>query len=211
MAILRLQNLPSSSSARRTVLQCPGATVFGLLLLALTVGQCAEPKPDAELQAFRNQSEDRFSGFQSELQKALMAGIQAKGAAGAIGECKTVSPALEQKYTNEGSSVRRISAKPRNPANAPDAFEAVILREWEQGLKEGRAPTTVARRDGSRLRVLKPIRIPGGLCLNCHGDPKTFPPALQSALQKSYPEDKATGYRVGQLRGAFSATRSNEQ
>jgi hypothetical protein len=41
----------------------------------------------------------------------------------------------------------------------------------------------------------------GGLCLACHGE--TIDPAVAGKIAELYPEDKATGFREGDLRGAF--------
>ncbi len=44
--------------------------------------------------------------------------------------------------------------------------------------------------------------IPAGkLCLTCHGTDMTA--SIQAKLTELYPQDKATGYQKGELRGAF--------
>jgi hypothetical protein len=43
------------------------------------------------------------------------------------------------------------------------------------------------------------------LCLTCHGDPATFSPELKEALAVHYPNDQATGFKAGDLRGVFWA------
>jgi len=40
------------------------------------------------------------------------------------------------------------------------------------------------------------------VCLVCHGETLASP--LQQKLQSLYPNDQATGYRVGEIRGAFT-------
>ncbi len=41
-------------------------------------------------------------------------------------------------------------------------------------------------------------------CLKCHGLPgKDIDANTLALLQKKYPEDKATGYKLGDLRGAW--------
>ena len=45
----------------------------------------------------------------------------------------------------------------------------------------------------------------GGLCLQCHGT--AIAPKLAEKLSELYPEDKATGYSEGEIRGAFVVTR----
>jgi hypothetical protein len=44
-------------------------------------------------------------------------------------------------------------------------------------------------------------------CLVCHGEAEAQPAALREALASAYPHDRATGYAVGDLRGAFSLKR----
>ena len=43
------------------------------------------------------------------------------------------------------------------------------------------------------------------LCLTCHG--AALSPDVEAALAESYPEDHATGYSAGDLRGAFVVER----
>jgi hypothetical protein len=53
---------------------------------------------------------------------------------------------------------------------------------------------------GNEFRFMKAIPIEG-VCLGCHGD--AIGPAIKSKLSELYPQDLATGYREGDLRGAF--------
>ena len=39
-------------------------------------------------------------------------------------------------------------------------------------------------------------------CLTCHGS--NIKPELAAKINSLYPEDKATGYKAGELRGAFT-------
>ena len=55
-------------------------------------------------------------------------------------------------------------------------------------------------RDGG-ARFMAPI-MTGPLCLTCHG--AQLSPAVKAALAKDYPGDQATGFKAGDLRGAFS-------
>ena len=42
------------------------------------------------------------------------------------------------------------------------------------------------------------------LCLACHGPAEQMKPAVVARLKALYPEDRATGYRVGEIRGAMT-------
>ena len=45
----------------------------------------------------------------------------------------------------------------------------------------------------------------GAVCLNCHGT--KIAPEVSQALAGLYPEDRATGFNEGDIRGAFVVTR----
>lgn len=47
------------------------------------------------------------------------------------------------------------------------------------------------------------------VCLTCHGATGTQSAELRTALQREYPHDAATGYALGELRGAFSLRKTN--
>ena len=51
------------------------------------------------------------------------------------------------------------------------------------------------------FRYMKAIPT-AGLCLTCHG--AVIDPALEQELKSLYPQDKARGFEVGDIRGAFT-------
>ncbi|MEQ9365806.1 MAG: DUF3365 domain-containing protein [Leptospirales bacterium] len=199
------------------------ARAAGALLLALTVfgaafacdsdsrtGTDALERPgEAQYQA--PAILEIFARFQERLKPELKAAIAEGGTAGAIDRCYTVSPELARQMSRTFAGearrefvVRRVSDRPRNPANAPDAFEAEILRQWLVDLAAGRELQAVVRETDEGLRVMKPIRAQG-MCLACHGRAGSIEPATRARLRALYPEDQALGYQTGDLRGAFSA------
>ncbi|MBU0678495.1 MAG: DUF3365 domain-containing protein [Verrucomicrobia bacterium] len=48
------------------------------------------------------------------------------------------------------------------------------------------------------------------ICLQCHGDPETFSPAVRTILEERYPEDNAVGYRAGDLRGLIKVKMTDD-
>lgn len=152
-----------------------------------------------------------FAEFQGRLKPELKAAIAEGGTAGAIGRCHSVSPELAALLSrefaadrNRSFTVRRVSDRPRNPDHAPDKFEARVIAEWQAELKAGREIEAVAHQTSQGLRVMQPIRA-GAVCLACHGAPETIETETRARLKELYPDDSATGYRAGDLRGAFSA------
>lgn len=129
--------------------------------------------------------------------KAAMAG---GGPVAAIGVCQQVALPLTQAAGNSigGVTVRRVTLKPRNPANQPDASDAAVLEEM-MGQPD---PTVAIRLVGETIRYYQPLPV-SEICLKCHGDPTTFPKELVAILAEKYPLDAATGYSLGDLRGAI--------
>jgi hypothetical protein len=168
-------------------------------LLTNAPASAQAPASDPELAASRALVQELGTRLKAALTDAMGRG----GPEAAIGVCKDVAPSLAAELSRRsGAKVMRTSAKFRNPLNAPEAWATPVLEDFSKALAAGRSPTDLefyARTDDG-VRYLKPI-IAEGLCLACHGTALT--PAVQAALGADYPHDRATGYRLGELRGAF--------
>ncbi len=107
---------------------------------------------------------------------------------------------IGRKFFNEtGYQLRQVSLKYRNPNNKPDKFEERALLKFGENmdLKEYKG---VDKMNGQNvLRYLIPLYVEDA-CLKCHSAEETVP----EFIQERYPEDKATGYKRGDLRGAIS-------
>ena len=103
--------------------------------------------------------------------------------------------------------LKRTSFRYRNPDNAPDAGDEAALRYFEEAiLTQGSAPAHyVQRASETEYRYYQPLFV-GQICLQCHGDPGEMGEDVQRAVRARYPEDLATGYEAGQLRGAVRVT-----
>jgi hypothetical protein len=64
----------------------------------------------------------------------------------------------------------------------------------------------VAEPQAAYFRFMKALPVKP-LCLTCHGSEQTIPASVQARLAHEYPNDTATGYSVGQIRGAVSIKR----
>ncbi|MCB1164772.1 MAG: DUF3365 domain-containing protein [Leptospiraceae bacterium] len=147
----------------------------------------------------------RFEAFKTELMKNLTEAIQNDGTAAAIERCKIVSPEMEKKHSDK-ARIYRISDRPRNPNHSPNEFEAAVLKLWKARLDSGEKIGPVAFKTASDFYVVAPIVLKADLCLQCHG--KNINTEVQSKLAELYPEDRATGYSMRELRGAFVARKS---
>ncbi|MCX7632993.1 MAG: DUF3365 domain-containing protein [Turneriella sp.] len=172
------------------------------------VPACAKKRltPEQALNFAQQVQQDVVSG----LQKTLLEKVETLGAAGALSFCREHVKGYGQQKMAEWLAraqelpgiqdfrFRRISLRNRNPANAPDNEQRQILEQWQNG----KASPVLYENDG-KFFVMQPIYIQQPLCLKCHGDEKTIDPKAVAAIRQHYPGDKATGYRLGDLRGAF--------
>lgn len=138
------------------------------------------------------------------VRQTLLTEIEKKGVLGAFETCSEASQKIIKKYQDEKKIyIRRISEKYRNRLNAPDDYELGVLKRlssMEKILQE--YYEEVKEKDGVYLRYFKTITIQP-VCLYCHGKGEISPEVMKLIKQK-YPDDKATGYSIGEFRGAVS-------
>jgi hypothetical protein len=101
-----------------------------------------------------------------------------------------------------GVEVGRTSARLRNPRNAPPAWARAYLAATD-GRKAARVPA-VAFDLGDRVGLLRPIEI-RSRCLHCHAPARELSEETRAWLAHAYPEDRALGYALGDLRGFWWA------
>lgn len=133
------------------------------------------------------------------LKEALVAGMQ-EGPLHAVSVCKDQAPAIAASLSLDGVKLGRTSHRLRNPANvSPDWVEPILQGYLADA--EDREPAVVSL-PGNRQGYVEPIVLQP-LCVTCHG--KTLAPNLAARINEEYPEDQATGFDVGDLRGVFWA------
>lgn len=180
------------------------ACVLGVSVVAGSCGGPGRLDPERErrvVQVGEAAAQELAGGLIGELTAALDAG----GPAGAIEFCATEAGPLTraaQEARGEGIVIKRTSSRVRNPANAPDPLERMALRHFESALAAGDPlpERMVQVVSDSVYRYYKPLVI-APLCVQCHGPRDALERAVRQALERRYPEDAATGYAPGDLRG----------
>lgn len=150
-------------------------------------------------------------GLVEQLGARLQAAIETGGPSGAVGVCAHEAPAIAGELSRRnGTKITRVSLKTRNPLlGTPDAWEQAVLLAFEERLTRGEPiawiefAEVVREPAGEYLRYMKALPVQA-LCLGCHGAPESIDPKVRARLQQDYPADRATGYRLGQIRGAIS-------
>ena len=148
--------------------------------------------------------------FGETLKGKMQMAMKAGGPLNAIKVCNADAPGIATDMSNKkGWDVGRTSLKIRSAANAPDAWETKVLNDFEKQKAEGADPKKlehyeVVTENGKKVfRYMKAIPT-GEVCTNCHGD--SIDPAVKAKLEELYPNDQATGFKVGDIRGAFTIT-----
>lgn len=146
--------------------------------------------------------------FGGQLKPTLGGALKSGGPVNGIEVCHTKAPEIAQQLADSsGWDINRVSLKHRGETAQPDAWEIEVLTRFDRERAEGKDPKTIefaemTNENGQQVfRYMKAIPT-GGVCLTCHGE--AVSPQVKEAIAKYYPGDLATGYKKGELRGAFS-------
>ena len=201
-------NQPAARSVRHLI-TCAAVAIASVTLAQHSIAEPAALDDAARLALARTASKDLGEALKGQLVAALKSG----GPASAINACKTIAPtATGDTAAKHGLTIRRTSLKVRNASNAPDAFEARVLAEFATKIAAGTDPATLEHSetvaDGSTktFRYMKAIPTAAEPCLACHGS--DLKPEVKAEISKLYPDDKAIGFKAGELRGAFSVSQT---
>ncbi len=136
------------------------------------------------------------NAFASEMMGELMAALDSDDPTAGITVCGANAPTIAAHIAEDyGVKIGRTSMKLRNPANTPPRWaEKTVADQVGQ-------PTYLIGPEGE-LGTLLPIRLKAQ-CQMCHGAPTEIDETIQTALADHYPDDQATGFVEGDLRGWF--------
>lgn len=130
------------------------------------------------------------------LMGTVMEAAEADGFGAAIEVCKAeAEPIAEEIGERQGVRIGRTSTKLRNPENQAPSWAV-------EGVEAGVEEMFFAVNQEGTLGAAIPIHL-AAPCMNCHGSAQHLAPGVEEALAQHYPEDGATGYSKGDLRGWF--------
>lgn len=162
-------------------------------------------------QQLTDETRGAIKSLGAELKATLQSSMKSEGPIKAISVCNVQAPKLAQKVSSEKDmEVGRTSLKIRNTLNAPDPWELSVLTQFEHRKNEGEALKTIEyseiiQHNGNKVfRYMKAIPT-DDVCLMCHG--KQIAENLSAELKKLYPNDQATGFSKGDIRGAFTVVK----
>ncbi|HMS27097.1 MAG TPA: DUF3365 domain-containing protein [Burkholderiaceae bacterium] len=145
------------------------------------------------------------------LLQVLTEEIAKGGPASAVEVCNVKAPQMAKAASEQtGWTIKRVSLQNRNPKAVPDAWERAVLEDFDKRAAAGESPATLEKGElinsdanGKEYRYMRALPV-GSICLTCHGTADKLNADVKTKLQLLYPNDKAVGYTVGQLRGAMT-------
>lgn len=164
--------------------------LLAVSVFAISVA-CTGPDFDAE-----SRGAELLMPFKMNLKSALVDGMQA-GPVEAISACSMEAPSIATALSVNGVVMGRSSHRLRNPDNAPPHWLAGNLDSFADGKQQ--EPLVIELESG-RYGYAEPVATQG-MCLVCHGE--GLSPEIAARISEAYPEDKATGFREGDVRGVF--------
>lgn len=178
-----------------------------LIAAAILVMPFVTPLANAADDALLDEARKVATTLPPKLLASLQQEISKSGPEGAIPVCKDMAPKMAAEISQQtGWKIKRVSLKARNEARAiPDEWEKAALEDFDKRAAAGEPPAQLEKgeRIGNEYRYVKALPVQP-LCLSCHGPVDQLSPAVKSVLSQHYPNDRATGYSVGQIRGAIS-------
>ena len=142
------------------------------------------------------QADQAIDALKNSLMTSLKQAMANGGPVQAIGVCHELAPTLAKEIGEaHGLKIGRTSIRQRSAANVPPTWAQAAVDRHES------APLVFTSSDGA-VAFLRPIHLMPA-CIQCHGNAEQISPDVQTLLNQQYPNDQATGFAVGELRGYF--------
>ncbi len=185
-----------------------GALMVAVSIAPATAMADAVPAdlPPAAVESTRGIANDLLS----QLGQKLKGAMASDGPVAAVGVCKEVAPAIAKNLSaRHGAQVSRVGTRARNASmGVASGWQKDALADFDARLAKGEKPADLEYwkvvdigNGNQELRYAKAI-VTQQLCVTCHGKAEDIPSPLLEKIRADYPKDQATGYSVGQLRGA---------
>ena len=183
---------------------------------ALNAQTPADASPPAAVDAAVVESTRGIAGqLLNQLGAKLKAAMSTDGPMAAVSVCKEAAPSIARSLSAEhGVQMTRVGTRVRNSQmGVPNAWQKEALAQFDTRLAQGEKPANlefwqvVETASGKReLHDAKAIMVQPQ-CLACHGQAQDISAPMAEKIKQEYPDDQATGYSAGKLRGAVVITK----
>lgn len=179
----------------------------GLMALMVGCGNQTMEIDQAQMQQYLHKGDSITTAAQTALLANVAKAIKEQGIAGAVDFCSEKAiPLTDSVAAAFTAPIQRLSDKNRNPNNGLKTVSDSLA--WQQ-MKELVADTLHNNKhfvaaNNKEIYYYKAITIGMPTCLSCHGDKQnTIEQTTLKTIQQKYPLDKATDYKLGDLRGMW--------
>ena len=182
--------------------------IVKISIAILAVSAVNIPAYAKDLQALKMEGKGLMMKFGKSLKGELVAAMKQGGPVKAIGVCRVKAPKIASQVSSGSWKVARSSHKLRNPSNGPDAFTRMVIKEFSKRQAAGEKANTllkakITEENGKKVfRMVKAIPT-AKVCLKCHGGDNVKPQVVEK-IAELYPNDKARGFKEGEMRGVFT-------
>ncbi|MCI4400185.1 MAG: DUF3365 domain-containing protein [Campylobacteraceae bacterium] len=140
----------------------------------------------------------------AELKKTMMGELKAKlneSPVAAVEFCsKNAIDITNSVAKKHNLNIKRVSEKNRNPINSADENDKKALAQFAENMARSGKPGEYVVVNGKYYEPL----VTNEMCVVCHGKDANMASETAQKIKQLYPNDKAVGYGVGELRGAIS-------
>lgn len=150
-----------------------------------------------------DQSRHLAMELQQQLSSELMAAMKAEGPVHAIAVCNERAPVIAEGLSKSNNAVvGRTALRVRNPDNAPMGEHKAVMDYFQARLAKdpNTVPEVLFTASNGEQHYMRAIPMQPQ-CAACHGS--NIKPEVSRAIAQKYPNDQATGFEVGDLRGSF--------
>lgn len=175
------------------------------LIFTVTILSCTNTSlSEKEIKSYTIKGKEIGQATMQKLGNNLMQQMKTGGVKQAIPFCNVAAiPLTEELSKKHNVSIKRTSHKLRNENNKPSLEEERILKKYLNAIeKNEKIQPTVLKGKNGKVHFYAPIKTQKK-CLACHGNVSK---KTDSILKIPYPNDKAIGFKKGDLRGLMSIT-----
>ncbi len=177
-----------------------GMAFLPVALFLSACGELGETLSWDEERAFLSFGDSVTTVMQHELLRNVAEAIREGGTDYAVAFCSTRAIPLTDSIAGlHGVSIQRLSDKNRNPYNG--IRNRMDRTAWEK-IKSAGTHFIEQGRSGE-VHYYKPIVMATPTCTKCHGSKTDILESTLETIIRKYPDDKATGYKLDDLRGMW--------
>jgi len=180
--------------------------------IAIFFSSCQKDLTDQQKEEYVIKGKEIAQATVKNLGSNLMKHMKEGGPEQAIPFCNTTANSLTEEVAKKYNvSIKRTSLKIRNENNKPNKDEEEILNQYLASLSKGESLKPIISKDKTgKVHFYAPMKLEAK-CLACHGTVgKKVSVKTDSIIKSLYPNDKATGFKVDDLRGIVNITFESE-